>query len=428
MGVVNRLSPIDNAPSSPTMFSVTDQEKPMPVVFHRLNIVPGGAKMTSSDPPGALTDASVNGTIKRLFSAALDSGHGGDAMMRSSNPIMFFVQVSKRYRKCYRSNNVCLFVLPCPWSMCEVLTNVTSSLRFLLLLSGDVESNPGPTDGDWSKQLKAIADDIKEIKKEKSVTNQKLTAIDKKLEKISGLEKQVSDCVKRIAELENNIKGMNRKIEELENRSRRSNLIVYGVEEQQNESFQKLHDFVSKEIFEDTLDIKTAGIERIHRLGRTREGEPKNRPIILKLLDYRDKVKILQSCSKLKGSGFSISEDYSFGVRETRRKLWNVTKENRDRGERVRLIFDKVQINGRLFTWDEGSKNIEVKKKRRATINGAVYSTTTPITLLNVNARSLANKVEQFEAVLLALKPDIVTVSETWLHSNICDHEIVPPS
>ena len=105
---------------------------------------------------------------------------------------------------------------------------------------------------------------------------------------------------------------------------------MYGVEEQQNESFQKLHNFVSKEIFEYTLDVKTAGIERIHRLGRTKEGEPKNRPIILQLLDYRDKVKILQSCSKLKGSGYSISEDYSFGVRETGRKLWNVSKENRD--------------------------------------------------------------------------------------------------
>ncbi|XP_075725470.1 uncharacterized protein LOC142767526 [Rhipicephalus microplus] len=86
------LSPMNNAPSSPAMLLVTDQEKPMPVVFHRLNIVPGGAKMTSSDPLEALMDASVNGTIKWLFSAAPDSGHGGDAMIRSSNPILFFVQ------------------------------------------------------------------------------------------------------------------------------------------------------------------------------------------------------------------------------------------------------------------------------------------------------------------------------------------------
>ncbi|KAH8033854.1 hypothetical protein HPB51_016626 [Rhipicephalus microplus] len=86
------LPPMNNAPSWPAMFLVTDQVKPMPVVFHRLNIAPGGAKMTSSDQPGALTDVSVNGTLKRLFSAVPDSGHGGDAMIQSSNPIMFFVQ------------------------------------------------------------------------------------------------------------------------------------------------------------------------------------------------------------------------------------------------------------------------------------------------------------------------------------------------
>lgn len=60
------------------------------------------------------------------------------------------------------------------------------------------------------------------------------------------------------------------KIKELENRSRWSNLIVYGVEEQQNESFQKLDNFVSKAIFEGTVNIKTAGTERIHQVGRTK--------------------------------------------------------------------------------------------------------------------------------------------------------------
>lgn len=119
------LRPIDKGPILPAMFSATDQEKLTAVVFHWLNIIPGGAKMTSSDPPGALMDASVNGTIKWLFSTALDSGRGGDAMMRSTNTIMFFVQVCKRYRKCYSSNNICLILLPCPWSMCEVITNMT---------------------------------------------------------------------------------------------------------------------------------------------------------------------------------------------------------------------------------------------------------------------------------------------------------------
>lgn len=46
---------------------------------------------------------------------------------------------------------------------------------------------------------------------------------------------------------------------------------------------------------------------------------------------------------------------------------------------------------------------------------------------MNVNARSLVNKVDQFEALLLEIKPDIVAVTETWLYSDILDHEVSPP-
>lgn len=38
------------------------------------------------------------------------------------------------------------------------------------------------------------------------------------------------------------------------------------------------------------------------------------------------------------------------------------------------------------------------------------------------------NKADQFEAILLANQPDIVTVTETWLHKEILDQEIVPPN
>lgn len=37
------------------------------------------------------------------------------------------------------------------------------------------------------------------------------------------------------------------------------------------------------------------------------------------------------------------------------------------------------------------------------------------------------NKIEQLEAILIALNPDIVCITETWLHGDIKDHEIVPP-
>lgn len=77
-----------------------------------------------------------------------------------------------------------------------------------------------------------------------------------------------------------------------------------------------------KVFVKDNIQIEIAGIERIHRLGRIRNAQvTANRPVILKLLDYRDKVKIFKCCSKLKNSGYSISEDFSSTLKEIRKKL-----------------------------------------------------------------------------------------------------------
>ncbi|XP_049271219.1 uncharacterized protein LOC119391371 [Rhipicephalus sanguineus] len=285
-----------------------------------------------------------------------------------TNPFLFIVQVRKDYGKSFRSNNTCLLLLPCPRPLVDVLLFIRFSLRFLLLLGGDVESNPGPGDSVLADQLKAIADDIREIKAEKSITNQKLSAIDRKLEKLTGLEKQVSACTKRVVELEKNLAAMTKKIDELENRSRRSNIIVYGIQEEPNETTETLLRTTKERVLEGLLGLDITGIERIHRLGKlVKENPTKSRPVIPKLLDYRDKVSILKECFKLKGSGFSISEDYSHAVRDVRKKLWNRTKENRDRKEKVMLTYDKVRINGRLFAWDEERNDIVEMKTKNAT-------------------------------------------------------------
>lgn len=47
--------------------------------------------------------------------------------------------------------------------------------------------------------------------------------------------------------------------------------------------------------------------------------------------------------------------------------------------------------------------------------------------MLNVNARSLANKVEEVEHILLLHSPDIMVITETWLHPNIDNSELCPP-
>lgn len=48
--------------------------------------------------------------------------------------------------------------------------------------------------------------------------------------------------------------------------------------------------------------------------------------------------------------------------------------------------------------------------------------------VLNINARSVVNKSESLEATILSYNPHVVVITETWLHDNIEDAVVFPPS
>lgn len=101
------------------------------------------------------------------------------------------------------------------------------------------------------------------------------------------------------------ISTLENRLEDLENRSR-SNLIIYGLPEAEDESSETLEHTVNKEIVKTILALNPVGIERIHRLGRPSPG--KVRLVIFKLQDSRGKVAILKKGSKLKiRHGVSLS-------------------------------------------------------------------------------------------------------------------------
>uniref|UniRef100_A0A6G5A9P1 Uncharacterized protein n=1 Tax=Rhipicephalus microplus TaxID=6941 RepID=A0A6G5A9P1_RHIMP len=201
-----------------------------------------------------------------------------------------------------RSDCLFLIVLPCPRLLCDPLCNLSCYLRDLLLLAGDVETNPGPDLKQISQQLTQIAGDIKEIKEER------LTAIESKLEKLAALDEKILDCTTKVSALEKVVSGLELKLDELENRSRRSNLIVYGIPEDEKEDEESLEQVINNTVAKGVLKIEPVSIERIHRLGK--RSANKTRPIIFKLLDDRDKTKILKNCHKLKDTDISISEDF----------------------------------------------------------------------------------------------------------------------
>lgn len=184
----------------------------------------------------------------------------------------------------------------------DVYLYIRSIFVSLLLLCGDVEQNPGPSIEEMFEQL---------LDGQKSVTS-RLDAIEEKLKPVEASVVVVNELGPKIATLEKTIQNLEKKLVELEDRSRRSNLIVYGVEEKIDESVESLTNEVVDNVFSTVLQVKVSSVERIHRLRRKQPN--KQRPVILKLMDHREKT-VLKNCSKLKGTNISASEYFAPATR-----------------------------------------------------------------------------------------------------------------
>lgn len=110
-----------------------------------------------------------------------------------TNPLLFFVQVSRTHSTIETSDR-CFIQLVCQHSLSALCLYVQEFFVSLLLLSGDVESNPGPTFEELLKQL---------LKGQKNV-EKRLDAIDLKLKLVESCVSDVKEFDSELSALEKN--------------------------------------------------------------------------------------------------------------------------------------------------------------------------------------------------------------------------------
>ncbi|XP_075534678.1 uncharacterized protein LOC142569037 [Dermacentor variabilis] len=324
--------------------------------------------------------------LKVLDPAFLVSGQDCSSTNRMLNRVLFFVQV--RYFKnahCLRSDDRCLLLLSYPQSFLSCFMHALFCAN-RLVLSGDIELNPGPTrktirntgnsdetscssaepDNDLNNisgmltellaGQKTIARDIADIKVFQQTVNKRFDALESR---VAALEKTSADPSVSLDHSGSDVRSLSQAVSELikknddlENRSRRNNIILHGLGEHNAENTDMLLSNVHQ-FFTEKLQIECPPIERCHRIGTKREG--RSRPVILRVLDFRNKVEIMKIVSKLKGTKFYITEDYSANVRTIHKKLWAATSSFRDHGSVVRLRYDRVFINGVRYRWNDAA-------------------------------------------------------------------------
>ena len=135
------------------------------------------------------------------------------------------------------------------------------------------------------------------------------------------------------------IELLREKLRDMEDRSRRNNLMIDGIEDEKKETWDATKRNVIS-LLTNSFNLQNIRIERAHRMGLHRNG--KRRTVIIKLLDYKDKVEVLKNAKNLRNMGFYINEDFSNETMAIRKQQWNDVKQLRMQGKLSVLKYDRI--------------------------------------------------------------------------------------
>ncbi|KAK1885671.1 LINE-1 retrotransposable element ORF1 protein [Dissostichus eleginoides] len=165
-------------------------------------------------------------------------------------------------------------------------------------------------------------------------------------QRVRANEDNVQECVARVKQLEKDNSFLMSKVDDLENRSRRSNLRFIGILESAEGS--DIIGFMSRLIPQllgpdafPTLPI----IERAHRSPTARQNSRASpRAIMIELLNFQDKVKILRLARVKKSLEYnrkhiSIYPDFSPELTRTRRSFDPVKRKLRELNMKFFLLY-----------------------------------------------------------------------------------------
>ena len=244
---------------------------------------------------------------------------------------------------------------------------ILSIISASLIMSGDVELNPGPP-----KPCAKTRQSYFELKNAASPGNSSSTnEIDEKLDTITAtLQNEIKDLKrymddkwdpvieelrtalreseKRITELENMneklykaLKEQEDKLDDQEARSRRNNIVIHGIQRKNpKETWDECEELV-RDLLEEKLNITNPKIERAHRLGHSTKA-----PIILRFLSFKEKEEVLRKRASLKGTNIFINEDFTGRVRDIRSRLSPFLRKMREEGKRVNMVYDHLSVDG----------------------------------------------------------------------------------
>ena len=215
----------------------------------------------------------------------------------------------------------------------------------------------------WLSKLNEKLDCISKIEKQVSEIHTGMSTVNDGIEELTkslqtvtlkneSLEVKLTEVECENIKLRSELSDMKTRMLYLESQSRRDNLVFDGLEEDENETWEKTEEKIRK-LFATNFEIENANVlmlERVHRIGKKTAVKP--RQIIVKFSHYKDRQRIWLTKNKLKDSSVKMFEDYPAEIRQNRQTLWPYFQAARNMSafKSVSLNQDKLFLNNKMYT------------------------------------------------------------------------------
>lgn len=156
------------------------------------------------------------------------------------------------------------------------IKSVTAEVHDLKAKMVEIEKNVVFTSEKFGEREKTSKELVTEMKKSKKINE--------------NLEKENKEIKEQLTSITNNLKTLKDQHLDLQSRSMRDNLIFTGIDEQREESADMCEQMLNKFIEEKLGITDEISFHRVHRMGRKQTN--KNRPIVAKFVNFKDREKV----------------------------------------------------------------------------------------------------------------------------------------
>lgn len=160
-----------------------------------------------------------------------------------------------------------------------------------------------------------------------------------------SVEGKIDEVKIEVGKMETKLENQDTRIHQMEKETRKRNIIIYGIEEKEEENIKDTVQSFLRNTME--IEIKPEEIDDFYRMGKRTSN--KNRPIMLKLLTNWKKQEIIRSTGKLRGTKIFIDQDLTAKEIEEKRRLLPIMLNYRRNGHYATMRGSLLYVNGKIY-------------------------------------------------------------------------------